>query len=237
MNGIADLLSYPEATWLDWKRDFPEGLQGGKKDPKWDEARAEIIKDVLGVANGTDGRAIGYVIYGVKDSGTARKVFGISKSGWDDAVFQEWFKSHSEPSPTFTYAEFEHGAATVVGVFEIKRVPDFPHVVVRSLGNVIHEGQAWFRSGTKNTVAHAKELRAMFLGAQPFRVSTSTDPVLEPIKAEAATGGWQVRRPLLIDKDARLAEGWEIVYYPCTRQEIWIGPRGQEDVLMRRRRP
>lgn len=235
---IQDLLAFPEGTWLDWKRDFPAGLAGGSKDPKWHEGRGEVIKDILGVANGSDNRDTGYVVYGVKDLGTNRKIFGLTKPGWDDATFQQWLENTTDPVPRIAYAEFEIEPGKIVGAFKVWRMQNYPHVVVQDVGGVVHDGQVWYRRGSKNTIAHSAELRTMLVGDQPFRFSTSFDPKLKEIEQSVYDEPeWEPARPMTIDKEARIASGYEVVYYPGTRREIWVGGPGQETILMRRKKP
>lgn len=231
------LLASPEATWIDWKRDIPAGLVAGKSNPDWDKARAELLKDLVAIANGNDGRSSGCLVYGVRDDGSNRTIVGISKSGWDDAMFQVWAEKTFEPPPKFSYSEIEPVAGRIVGIFVIHRVANYPHVVVANLGDILHDGQLWFRRGTKNTIAHAEDLRSMFRGDEPFRFSTTHDQTVKKIIDETATSDWEPVLPLAIDKEARIAAGYEVVYYPGTRREIWIGGKGQEVILMRRKRP
>jgi hypothetical protein len=102
---LENLLPHPEATWLDWKGDFPGGLHAGKKDDAWHSARAEVMKDLVAIANGDDGHANGFLVYGVKDMGATRNVCGVSKGGWDDAMFHDWSQHLFAPPPLFHYSE------------------------------------------------------------------------------------------------------------------------------------
>ena len=231
---LDELLKHPEGTWLDWKRDLPAGLAAGKKDPRWDASRSELLKDLVAIANAHDERAVGYLIYGVEDFGAHREVSGITRPGWDDAMFQVWSENTFDPRPVFSYSEVQLLSSQIVGVFEIRRIPAYPHVVRSSLGGVLWEGQVWFRQGTKNTIAKSKELRQMVVGHEPFRFAHFGDDVLKSIEAEVRTSGWEPVLPLLIEKDSLLVQGCELVYYPETRREIWVGGAGQEMVLMKR---
>jgi hypothetical protein len=51
---LDSLLTHGEDTWLDWKSDLPAGLISGKG-PGWEEGRAELLKDLVSIANGSDG--------------------------------------------------------------------------------------------------------------------------------------------------------------------------------------
>jgi len=86
-NEFRPLLDEGESQDLEWKTAWPPGLLGGKTDPAWDEGRGELLKDLISLAN-TTGTSTAHLVCGVKDLGTSRKVFGISKS-FDDADFQQ----------------------------------------------------------------------------------------------------------------------------------------------------
>lgn len=234
-NALQELLAHPESTWLDWKRSFPAGLAGGKKDPLWDCARAEILKDLISISNGDDQNEDGYLVYGIEDLGTQRNVVGIA-TVYDDAMFQVWAENTFEPTPRFTYSTVQHPNGQV-GVFSIHRVPSYPHVCIATLGGVLFDGQVWFRRGTKNTVAHSQELRRMVVGHEPFRFAHHLDPQLKQIEEQIRLEGMQPSYHLLIEKDRCLVDGYEVVHYPGTRREIWVGGHNQESILVKRRPP
>jgi hypothetical protein len=102
------LLLEGESEHLEWKEDFPDGLIQqkviqGKRNPNWDPAKAELLKELIALANSA-GRAPIYLVYSAKDLGRMRKVKGISKS-FDDAGFQQWAKDTFDPPPTYRYTE------------------------------------------------------------------------------------------------------------------------------------
>lgn len=235
LDDLNEVLRNPEATWLDWKRDFPRGLSGGKRDPAWDAARGEIMKDLVAIANGDDNRELGFLVYGVEDLGTRRDVIGMSTRGLDDATFQTWSENTFDPPPRFTYSEVSVSASQTVGVFAIRRVSDFPHVVKTTLGGIAVEGQVWFRRGTKNTIAKLEDLRRMIRGHEPFRFAHLGDPQLKELEQKIRAEGWEPVIPLLIEKDSCMVGGYQVVHYPGTRREVWIGRPGEEMILMRRR--
>lgn len=227
-----ELLNHGECTWLDWKRDFPIGLLKGKKAAEWEEGKGELLKDLVSIANRDDGR-LGFLVYGVKDHGSQRKVTGISKS-WDDADFQTWATNLFEPPPRFSYSELAWAETKTAGIFEIGLSPQYPHVAVKAIGEIISEGQVWFRRGSKNTIAHYEDLRRMFSGHEPFKVARLTDPVMDQIRAYYGGKGLDVALPRMSEKDSRLARGYLLAFYPNTRREVWVGEhRGQyEHILM-----
>ena len=103
-----------------------------------------------------------------------------------------------------------------------------------NIGSVLYEGQVWFRRGSKNTVALRDDLRRMFLGDTPFKISKLNDPVLKEVCEHYAQQGRQTTLPLFSDRDSRLAQGYELATYPGTRREIWVGAAGDryEHILL-----
>lgn len=231
---LDELLALGECTRLDWKRDFPRGLIGGSSGPDWQKGKADVLKDIVAIANTSDGQNVGYLVYGVKDIGAEREVFGITGHPWDDAKFQNWAQNTFAPIPTFTYFEITWTSRQVIGVFEIQRKAEYPHVAFANVGGVIHDGQVWYRQGTMNCIAHYAELKSMFFGEQPFRVLRADDPELLRVHEFYDQQGFQVSYPRLGDKDPRLARGYSIAYYPGTRREILIGRPGDELIGMMR---
>jgi predicted HTH transcriptional regulator len=170
LDELKDLLAESESTYMDWKKDFPQGLIHGRKDNRWDMGRGKVLKSIISLANSHDSDRA-YLVYGVKDRGAEREVVGISKT-FDDADFQQWTENTFDPPPTFSYSEIQWDDSTIVGVFQIERTPDYPHVVKSNLGNILFEGQVWFRRGSKNTIAFQHDLRKMIQGETPFKIST-----------------------------------------------------------------
>ena len=229
---LETLLAEGESTYLDWKRDFPPQLLSGRKQPDWDIGRAKLLKGLIALAN-SHGPDYGYLIYGVEDRGSERCVTGISKS-FDDAKFQQWAENTFSPPPTFRYSEFKWDTSIAVGTFRIERTPDYPHVVQSNLGNLLFEGQVWFRRGSKNTVALHEDLKRMFIGETPFKIATLNDPILKVISEHYKKQGRKTGLPLLGDRDSLLQRGYELATYPSTRREVWVGAVGDryEHILL-----
>lgn len=215
------LLDDGESQNLDWKKDWPLGLLRGKKDPKWDRGRGELLKDLISIAN-SSGPGPAHLVYGVKDLRARREVFGISKS-FDDADFQQWTTNTFDPPPTFLYTEIAWSSDVNIGVFSIERIPDFPHVVKENVGEVLYKGQVWFRRGTKNNIALHADIRAMVEGEKPIKIARINDPEITIVKRHYNALGREVALPLLEERDKHLVQGYEIAAYPGTRREIWAG--------------
>lgn len=216
------LLAEPESTHLDWKADFPKEILAGRS-RRWDTGRAKLLRSLVSLAN-SEGAQPAHLIYGAKDTSGERQVVGVSRS-FDDADFQQWAENVFDPPPTFRYAETRWKEAVIVGSFRIERTPDYPHVVRTSLGDVLYEGQVWFRRGSKNTVAHRAELQRMLQGESPFKISGLNDPVFEEICSYYRDQGREPTLPVMSDRDSLLARGYDLATRPGTRQEVWVGAR------------
>jgi predicted HTH transcriptional regulator len=158
------LLAHGSDTWLDWQESFPLELLKGDDNPGWEVGQAKFLRDLAAMANRAAGET-GYLIYGVKDHGAHREVTGIFKS-WKEKDFQGWAKDVFDPPLPFSYKELAVSNTVRVGIFSVALNPDYPHVVKKSLGGVIHAGQVWFRRGSENRVALQEDLRRMFCGPE-----------------------------------------------------------------------
>jgi hypothetical protein len=221
-----ELLAENESTYLDWKKDFPLGLLQGKKHNDWNTGRAKVLKSLISLAN-SHGSDNAYLVYGVENLGASRNVTGISKS-FDDADFQQWAENTFDPPPTFSYSELQWDALIQVGIFQIERTPDYPHVVTTNLGSILFEGQVWFRRGSKNTVALYQDLKKIFVGETAFKISKLNDPVLQKVTEHYKGMGKECVLPRFSDKDSYLARGYELATYPGTRREVWVGAVGDK---------
>lgn len=226
---LQSLLEHGEETWLDWKANFPQPLLGSSGNPNWDHGKAELLKDLVSIANG-EGEKIGYLIYGVKDHRTWREILGIFKS-WDDADFQTWAHNVFDPSLKFLYTELSIDGDPV-GCFEIERVPEYPHVCISSTGGVLFEGQVWFRKGSKNAVAHHDDLVRMVRGEEPFLLDNPEDPILINIVREHERVGEKVGGVRFDRLDSLLASGYKLVRLPGTRRPVYAGGTKKEPDLV-----
>jgi len=215
------LLENGESQDLDWKKDWPPGILEDKMSEKWNEGRGELLKDLISLAN-TAGPVSARLVYGVKDLGSERKVFGISKL-FDDANFQQWATNTFDPSPKLSYFSIRWNDAINIGVFIIERIPKYPHVVKADLGGVLHRGQVWFRKGTQNRIALHDDLREMFMGEEPIKIAMLGDPMVTEVRDHYRSLGREVPAVALAERDKYLLKGYEIAAYPGTRREIWVG--------------
>lgn len=229
---LTALLTRGESENLEWKAAFPSGLQPDRRGDERDVAKGTFLKDLVALANGEeDGFA--YLVYGVKDHGSTRTIVGI-RQRFDDATFQLWVENYFDPIIRFRYGELDWEGNLAVGIFAIARVPTYPHVVHRTLGKVLHDGQVWLRRGTKNTIAHHADLRRMIMGTEPFRIRSSGYPKTKELIAHFRRLGETACLPHVGDRDVKLDAGYRIAYLPGTRREVWVGEHDgrYEHILM-----
>jgi predicted HTH transcriptional regulator len=217
---LTRLLPFAESDWLDWKADFPPGLRMGRTDPDWERGKGTLLKDLVALANSEGDEASCFLVYGVGDRKTHREVLGIS-SDLDDAIFQQWAEVAFHPPPKFLYQKQSTPDGHCVGVFQISRVPGYPHVARLRIGGALYEGQVWFRHGSKNTVANRDDLARMFLGEAPMQFGSQSDPEYQKLLDHF--GHEQVFICSMGAKDSHLLRGYRIAHFPGTRREIWSG--------------
>jgi hypothetical protein len=219
-NELSALMLHGEGQSLDWKREFPAGLLSTSKDPQWQEGKGALLKDIVALAN-TPASDEAFLVCGVRDDGVRRAVVGI-KGGWDPSTFQTWNRNAFDPIVKFTYGEIETPQRLRVGVFRIRRSPTYPHVAIRTIGE-LQEGQVWIRRGTQNGVALRGDLQLMLAPAEPFKIRRTTDPTLDRIIGEYRAMGETPTLPSLGDRDSLLAQGYRLALFPGSRREVWVG--------------
>ena len=221
---LEQLLQNGEDTWLDWKRDFPKELLGGNKNQDWEVGKGKLLKDLVAIANSIHDKT-GYLVYGVVDHGAKRQVMGKSRS-WDDADFQQWCENAFDPPIIFSYHEVSWDGQKTVGVFVVNVSPKYPHVAIRSIGGELYEGQVWFRKGSKNTIAKYGDLEGMFRRVEPYKTEDRCEgKIAKEVGAFYRERGRESVGSSIDKKDDRLAEGYEIAFYPNTRREVWMVDR------------
>jgi hypothetical protein len=130
--------SAPEQTVFDWKQDFHA--------PRDDDAKGEIVKDLMAIANGTAfTHGTGYVFYGVHP-GRPDPVVGASET-WDDAKLQQIVASVLDPVPEFLLYDVDAGSGRTVVVLHVPMSKKPFHVMAKDLGR-LREGQAVIRQGS-----------------------------------------------------------------------------------------
>ncbi len=159
------MIQMPESDWLEFKQQLTDAIEFNqrKNQEQWVEARGELLKDLVALANTRIPNPLRYLIRGVDSN---RRIVGINGKDWDDAVFQQWGESVFDPPLRFCYGTFELDGKWI-GVFEVHRFDQAPHLARRDVGKTLREGQIWFRRGSKNTLADAHELRQYFQPPEP----------------------------------------------------------------------
>jgi len=74
----------------------------------------------------------------------------------------------------------------------------------------------------------------MFQVPDPVKSARPDGKVVQDTKEYYKKLGYQWSLPLLSDKDNKLAEGYQIAFYPGTRSEVWVNEIGgrYECILM-----
>ncbi len=215
------LLENPEGPSLDWKQEFPNELRVPRENGVWKNGKAKLLKSLVSIANAAE-EGSGYLVYGVRDLGATRETTGISKH-FDDGDFQEWAKNAFVPPPSFLYSEILYDAELTVGVFEIERVPGFPHVCRVNLGEVLHQGQVWHRRGSQNEIALHETMKDMFNGPEPFKIPSCEDAKAKELLRHFRSLGHEPGWPSIHERDVKLDEGYRLAFYPGTRREVLAG--------------
>jgi hypothetical protein len=214
---LSDLLVHSEQDWLDWKSNFSDGLLGSSHHSNWERGRAKLLRALVSIANSVHDRC-GYVVYGVDDSIAPRSVCGIGQR-FDEALFQDWAHRAFRPRVDFGYKEQDFDSVRV-GIFEIRPSSDWPHVCEQSIGEVLHQGQVWYRRGTRCIVAAGEELRRMFAPQTPIIVGASDGPLVSEIRELNKPHGWEPHWPLRTEQADYQAKGHRLARLPGSRQEI-----------------
>ncbi|WP_246581228.1 AlbA family DNA-binding domain-containing protein [Deinococcus aestuarii] len=213
------LLQWPESVDLEYKRTFPPGFFEPKSE-QYDDARAEVIKDVAALTNAISPQP-GHLVYGIADHQGRRVVHRERRAHpVDDAQLRQFFARFLDPVPHFAYGEFEH-EGQLVGLLRVLRIPPSPHVIKTRVGRstTVAPGQVWVRRGTSNTVALLPDLKAIFQGDEAFPIEVGSEEerdLAAQHQAEGYAGAW-VSASLV---ESRLRRGYELVYWPGTRRRV-----------------
>lgn len=136
IENVIELLNQtPEQTVFDWKKDFSF--------PKDDAKRAEVIKDVAAIANGSYA-SDGYIFYGVNPN-ASDPIVGVSSSV-DDAILQQFVNSKVDPPVKFLKYEIIHDKKKVI-VIHIYKSLKRPHIISNDIGG-LRRGQILIRKGS-----------------------------------------------------------------------------------------
>jgi hypothetical protein len=63
----------------------------------------------------------------------------------------------------------------------------------------------------------------MIKGEEPFKIGSLEDPKVKQIIEHYRNQGREISMELLSNRDARLADGYELARSPGTRREVWVG--------------
>lgn len=216
---LTALLQSAESVDLEYKRTFPPGYFENTS-AHYDNARAEVIKDVAALANAQSPRP-GYLIYGIADDNGVRSVHHQRRThAVDDAKLREFFRRFIEPAPHFAYSEFEY-QAQLVGLLRVDRVMPYPHVIRERVNKsaIVAPGQVWLRKGTQNTVALSDDLQAIYRGYEPYRIEAEGEEC-KALAAQARERGFETIWVTASHVEMRERDGAQLIYQPGTRRRV-----------------
>ena len=153
---ILDLVrTRPEQVVFDTKRDFAP--------PRGDGARAEFIKDVVAIANGTAFTGgPGFIVYGV-DPNLSDPVLGVSER-YDDAALQQLVAAHVEPMIEFVfYDDVDAGQDRRLAVLQLQPSRQPFHVIVKDVGG-LRDGTSFIRQGSSTRGVRRADWMRLCLG-------------------------------------------------------------------------
>lgn len=175
---LAEYLRKGELEWLEFKAELNLDKQ---QDPPT-KGRSTLLKDLVALANAKHQQPQRYLLVGVKDNGD---IVGYTGK-YDDAMFQEWVGNTFEPPIKFVYRVVEVGGKNI-GVFEIDKFQRQPHIVKRDLLPYLHQGQLWYRQGTKNTIALHGALQDYFYPCPELKLSFTKSLSANPLELHKST--------------------------------------------------
>ncbi len=216
---LTPLLHSSESVDLEYKRTFPRDYFD-KNSERYDDARAEVIKDVAALANAQSPRP-GHLIYGIADDNGRRRVHPERRThAVDDATLRDFFRRFIEPMPHFAYGEFEYGGQ-LVGLLRVERVMPYPHVIRARVdrSTTIAPGQVWIRKGTQNTVALSDDLQAIYKGHEPYRIESESEEN-KALAAQARERGYETIWVSASLVEVKEREGAQLIYQPGTRRRV-----------------
>jgi hypothetical protein len=212
------LLKCGEDPLLDWKRDLPANLYSLNPAVR-DADRGTLLKDLAAVANSGTTAETGHIVFGAKDLGARRQVFGITGQ-LDDADLQTWASNVFEVPPIIVYSELIYQSSRL-GVLTVRRHSHAPVIPKRTIGSLA-EGQVWYRQGSKNTIALTAKLAAYFASPEPYRTSSLEDAALSQAMKYYRDLGDDPHLKLFTERDGLLLKGWRDAYLPGTNRQILI---------------
>jgi Putative DNA-binding domain len=215
---LAELLNSGEANWLDWKRQLDPVLEYQDKSSKdWDKGRGTLLRDIAALANAISSEENRYLIRGIEDGGHQRTIVGISKH-FDDADFQTWVRQVFDPPIQFHYEELEAEPGKIVGVFEITFDPKGPHVAIQDVGP-LRKGQIWLRRGSQNDFAKRADLDVL-IKTEPVELQRLFGDSIDHLTKHYSPR--EVVFPSFGDQYIKCLQGYELAFWPGTRQEVHI---------------
>lgn len=205
-----------ESEILDYKIDLPFA----SKPPL--VARSELLKDIMAIANTVRDQP-GYLFYG---RNPGKGLCSITAKV-DDADVQQWAENAIEPPMLFSVHTVQFSGLEIC-LIVIRPASRRPHVSKATIckDGPLHEGQVWFRRGSKNTVATFDDLHRLFReeNVGPIRFESTKDSGFRLLEDWFKSLRREVFHGRITQKDQLLAQGYEVARHPLNSCEILIGP-------------
>ena len=221
---LLQLLRQPNRSWLTWHRDLTEDSSRSDQDTVF----ARVLRSLTATANSLRGGA-GYVVYGVDDTTTPRRVVGVS-APFLTRQFRSWSANIIRPGLQYQSEELFSDHKRVL-LFQLQPSPESPHVCHVSKAGVLTEGQVWIRHRGECAVAKAEELRELCEPHRPVVLSYADGPLVRQVRDLWSPLGWEPFWPSQSEKARHLESGCLVAFQPGTRREIQFA----DSVLLLRR--
>ncbi|MDA0245345.1 MAG: ATP-binding protein [Chloroflexi bacterium] len=166
-NQLPNLLAQDENGWLEFKREMYKVLDKQAKDYNWQ--KAELVKDILSLANGNIQSAgnIAYLIIGVENTRLAdgsRELVGVEEFELPKTQLMDWVNAHAEPPLDELYPHFVTYQDTRLFIIEIPPSP-YVHKLKKILQTGEHkkypENISLMRVGEQTHVADIQQIQAL----------------------------------------------------------------------------
>lgn len=149
---LISLLHRSESETLDFKREMPPFSKAS------DEQKAELLKDILALANAWKD-ADAYIVIGVEEeNGRAKRICGANAT-ITDAEVQQFVNSNTTRAISFRVVEMQHEGMTLA-VVQIDETQNRPICVKKAIGK-LKKNAVYIRRGSSTAEASADEIAEM----------------------------------------------------------------------------
>jgi Putative DNA-binding domain len=159
---LLGLLEHGECTWLEYKTKLPDHLFNRADQKLQLTGRGELLKDLQALVNAEDDKRKRYLVYGIKDLPTERRIEGLNElPAFDGADLAKWIGNAFEPPFPCEVARCELEGKQLL-LLTVTASDHGPHVAKSDYEHMLRAGQVWFRRGPGNIVATREALERLF---------------------------------------------------------------------------